>query len=391
VADVTEPLEYRGQYASCRIFTDTLDPTTVQQVYGFLNSPAFEGQPIRIMPDVHAGKGAVVGFTAPLGDKVIPNVIGVDIGCGVSAMPLTGISKGMIDFKDFDTYLRANVPSGFKVRTDVFKNLPLLFKRQVNDRLPWEEFKTSVTALAEKVGDDPVRTWLSCGTLGGGNHFIEIGRDDDTHELWLVVHSGSRHFGLGIAEYHQKVATARMGPRGGLAWIEGEDAQAYLKDMRIAQRFAMLNRVVMLDTLANYFDVPFTHHVTSVHNFIGDDNVIRKGAISAKADEKVVIPWNMRDGMVMGQGLGNADWNNSAPHGAGRKMGRGEAKRKLSLDDFRETMDKAKVWSSCVGRDTLDEAPDAYKAVEDITSFLADTVKVTATLKPIYNFKASGE
>ena len=386
-----EPLEYRGQYAACKVFTEALDPNTVQQIYGFLNSPAFEGAAIRIMPDVHAGKGAVIGFTAPLGDKVIPNVIGVDIGCGVSAIPLTGVSKGEIDFPTFDEHLRATIPAGFKVRSTRSTWLGTLFKKHVSPRFPtWDAFEEQVNVLAAKVGDDPHRTWLSCGTLGGGNHFIEIGRDEETHDLWLVVHSGSRHFGLAIAEYHQKKATSVMGPKGGLAWLEGADAEEYLQDMRTAQLFAALNRVVMLDGLAAYY-APMTQIVTSVHNFIGDDNVIRKGAISAREGEKVIIPWNMRDGMILGVGKGNAEWNNSAPHGAGRKMGRGEAKRKLSLDDFTETMKKAKVWTSCVGRDTLDEAPGAYKPVEDIIAFLGETVEVTAKLQPVYNFKASGE
>lgn len=384
------PLEYTGQYASCKVFSANIEPESLKQIYGFLNSPVFEGCDIRIMPDVHAGKGAVVGFTSPLGSKVIPCVIGVDIGCGVSALPLKGISKGEINFQEFDTYLRAHVPSGFKVRETAHKDLARLYKKHVNDRFPWADFQDAISALATKVGDDPFKTWKACGSLGGGNHFVEIGRDEDTHDLWLVVHSGSRHFGLGIAEYHQKVAVNKMGPRGGLAWLEDVEAQAYLKDMRLAQQFAMLNRIVMLNELAGYFDAELTDVVTSVHNFIGADDIIRKGAISALKDEQVIIPWNMESGMIFGVGKGNPEWNNSAPHGAGRKMSRGQAKRTLSVDDFKEGMKKAGVWSSCVGKDTLDEAPGAYKAVEDITDYLAETVEIKACLKPVYNFKAGG-
>ena len=385
-----QPLEYQGQYASCKVFTDAVDGMVVQQIYEFLNSPAFEGCSIRIMPDVHAGKGAVIGFTAPLSDKVIPNVIGVDIGCGVTAVPLDGVSKGMVDFPAFDAYLRENVPSGFKVRRGRNKKLNALFKQHVSNRHPlWDEFQASVTALAEKIGDDPSRTWLSCGSLGGGNHFVEIGRDEDSKELWLVVHSGSRHFGLAIAQYHQRVASDRMGPRGGLAWLEGKEARYYLQDMRTAQLFAALNRIAMLDVLVEFFGLGLEGIVSSVHNFIGDDDIIRKGAISAHKGEKVVIPWNMRDGMILGEGLGNADWNNSAPHGAGRKMSRSAARKRLNLDAFRKTMEEAGVWTSCVGKSTLDEAPGAYKAPVNITKYLSDTVKVTAQLKPVYNFKAS--
>jgi len=389
VAGVRIPLEYRGQYASCKVFTDSLDGLTVQQIYGFLNSPAFEGAQIRIMPDVHAGKGVVIGFTAPLGDKVIPNVIGVDIGCGVSAIPLSGISKGMVDFQAFDKHLRSTVPSGFKNRERRSDRLPRLFK-QIDHRTPWRDFEQSVGCLSEKVGDDPTRTWLSCGSLGGGNHFIEIGRDEDRKTLWLIVHSGSRHLGLAVATHHQRIASDNMGKRGGLAWLEGAEAQAYLQDMRIAQRFAHLNRLVMLDTLAEFFDMSVGGLVQSVHNFIGDDDVIRKGAISATEGEDVIIPWNMRDGTILGVGKGNADWNNSSPHGAGRKMSRSAAKMRLDLNQFHKTMKEAGVWTSCVGRETLDEAPGAYKAPVNITSFLDETVEITATLKPIYNFKASG-
>jgi len=384
-----EPLEYQGKHASCKVFTDSVDGNVVQQIYGFLNSPVFSGCAIRVMPDVHAGKGAVVGFTSPMGDTVIPNVIGVDIGCGVAAVPLTGVSKGEVNFKAFDKYLRTSVPAGFKVRGTANRKLGTLFKQHVSDRHPlWPDFERTVNALSEKVGDDPDRTWLSCGTLGGGNHFIEIGRDEDSHDLWLVVHSGSRHFGLAIAQYHQRVATNNMGPRGGLAWLEGDEAQAYLTDMRVAQMFAHLNRIIMLDALAAYFEVPLEGLVQSVHNFIGDDNVIRKGAISAHEGEDVIIPWNMRDGIVLGVGKGNADWNNSAPHGAGRKMSRSAARKRLDLGAFRKTMKEAGVWTSCVSKTTLDEAPGAYKAPVNITAFLGETVRVTAQLKPVYNFKA---
>lgn len=379
-------LEYQGQFASCQVFTESLDSSTVQQIYGFLNSPAFEGAKIRIMPDVHAGMGAVIGFTAPLGDKVIPNVIGVDIGCGVTAVPL--VDTGEIDFKAFDRHLRESVPAGFKIRSSKNESLSRLWKR-VDRRSPWSNFERDVDQISEKVGDERERTWNSCGTLGGGNHFIEIGRSEKSGSLWLVVHSGSRHFGLAVAQYHQQKANKAMGKRGGLAWLEGPDADEYLWDMRVAQRFAHLNRLAMLDSLIKFFgEGGLDGVIQSVHNFIGDDNIIRKGAISAHEGEDVIIPWNMKDGMILGTGKGNKDWNNSAPHGAGRKMSRSKARKKLNLDRFRKEMKEAGVWTSCVSKSTLDEAPGAYKAPVNITAFLDETVDVTSTLKPVYNFKA---
>lgn len=381
-------LELRGQFASCRVFADHVEQTAIAQIYGFLNCPVFEGAQIRVMPDVHAGAGAVIGFTATLGDRVVPNVIGVDIGCGVQAVPVDDVS----DFAAFDAHLRATVPSGFAAREAVHPNLVALYARWFA-RASWDAFVADVDRLAAKIGTDPAHTWRSLGTLGGGNHFVELDRDE-AGRTFLVVHSGSRHFGLRVATHHQKKAIARMGKRGGLEWLEGDDAAEYLADMRVAQRFAMLNRLAMLDALLGFWggaELRPDDVVTSVHNFIGDDGVIRKGAISAKAGEAVIIPWNMRDGLVLGVGRGNPDWNASAPHGAGRCMGRGEAKRTLRLDDFAATMRDAGVWSSCVGRDTIDEAPAAYKPAGEVEAALAETVEVRARLRPVYNFKAGGE
>ena len=386
-------LEYQGAATSCKVFTDSIEAEAVQQIYGFLNCPAFEGSQIRIMPDVHAGAGAVIGFTANLTDKVIPNVIGVDLGCGVLAYRL---ENPIMYFQQFDKYLRANVPSGFSLRETEYPGIKPLFLTHFGGphgirAAEWETFQKDVNTLAVKIGAETGKVWRALGTLGGGNHFIEVDRDEEGRHLWLVIHSGSRNFGLRVATYHQKKAEARMGPRGGLAWLEGEEAQEYLQDMRLAQTYAKLNRLIMLEALVGLVTYSHDTVVESVHNFIGDDNVIRKGAISAKAGERVIIPWNMRDGLVLGVGKGNSDWNNSAPHGAGRKMGRGAAKRTLSLEDFEQTMKDAGVWSSCIGKETLDEAPAAYKDCGEVEACLGDTVEVTARLKPVYNFKAGKE
>jgi len=373
-----EALKFTGSQASCKVFTDELEATAETQIHTFLDCPAFAGCQIRIMPDVHAGAGAVIGFTSPVGPGICPNVIGVDIGCGVLSVNL-GIQEA--DFPKLDAYIRGHIPSGFA-------------SRQTPHWLTDEaaELLAATDEIATRIGADPAKVRRSAGTLGGGNHFIEVGRADFGGRLWLTIHSGSRNFGLRVANHHQKIAQAQRPEFGQLAYLTGDDAESYLRDMRRAQRFASLNRHIMAAEIVGFWDQGLPAKVDlveSVHNFIGDDNIIRKGAISAMAGESVVIPWNMRDGIVLGVGLGNEDWNQSAPHGAGRRMGRKEAKRTLSVDDFRATM--AGVWSSCVGVDTLDEAPAAYKPAAEVEAWLGETVHITNRLRPVYNFKATGE
>lgn len=393
-------LDLEGLHAKCRVHTADVEPMAMSQIYEFLNCPAFHGCDIRVMPDVHAGSGAVIGFTSKIGPGLCPNVVGVDIGCGVQTADLGRIdwsTKGRKRwFEWFDQMLRASVPSGFNIRNNPYSKdrTRIIFKHFMSGANvmgnPLDLFEKEVEAVANKIGTEFGKVWRAIGTLGGGNHFIEIDEDEDGHH-WLTVHSGSRNFGLRVAEFHQHRAVAQMGKRGGLEWLEGSQADEYLHDMRVAQRFAMLNRLVMLDALTQGLDLELKDLdiVTSVHNFIGDDDIIRKGAISAKDGEMVVIPWNMRDGLVVGRGKGNPDWNFSAPHGSGRKMARGKAKRELDVEEFKSTMKD--VWSSCVGRSTLDESPMAYKPTESIRDAIGDTVEIVKTMKPIYNFKAGGE
>lgn len=379
-----EALEFTGSQASCKVFATGLEATAEQQIRTFLDCQAFAGCHIRVMPDVHAGAGAVIGFTSPVGPGVCPNVIGVDIGCGVLAVRLDTCD---CDFPALDAHVRKHVPSGFNIHErphHLTADCPDLF--------------TATDEIAARIGADPGKVRRAAGTLGGGNHFIEVDRADFDGALWLAIHSGSRNFGLRIANWHQARAKARHPEAGALAWLEGDEAAEYLADMRIAQAYAEANRIMMAAIIAQFFGGPAdidgdesVDMVQSVHNFIGDDDVIRKGAISAKAGERVVIPWNMRDGIILGVGKGNPDWNESAPHGAGRRMGRMEAKRRLSMDDFRATMAGAGVWSSCIDRDTLDEAPDAYKPHAEVEAWLGETVEIVDRLRPVYNFKASEE
>lgn len=398
-----EHKEYQGKATSAKVFTALLEETAETQIREFLDHPAFDGLKVRIMPDVHAGAGAVIGFTSTLGDKIIPNVIGVDIGCGVITARMAGPDAEPDDLARFDEALRRVVPSGFSVHERQVDACSLKWQFDMLDRRPrwatFDNFASDVREVCDRLNLDHGRVWRSIGTLGGGNHFVEIDRSVGTGDLWLTVHSGSRNFGLQIANYHQKIAISQCGKMGGLEYLTGDDALQYMADMQTAQLYALLNRRVMMNVLfeAATFnnipcveDVPSDCMVESTHNFIDfEDRVIRKGAIRAHTDELMVIPWNMRDGIIIGRGLGNEDWNQSAPHGAGRRMGRQEAKRRLSVDTFAEQMRASGVWSSCVGRDTLDEAPDAYKPSTEIEASLGETVEVIDRLLPIYNFKAS--
>jgi len=372
-----------GKYNHAKVMIDHVDAATQTQIIGFLNHPAFAKKPIVIMPDCHAGAGAVVGFTMPLGEHIIPNIVGVDIGCGVYANRLGSVQ---VDFAAFDAYIREHIPSGHAVHTQ---------KTAVADILP-QVLREEIEEVCYRIGENYERTLYSVGTLGGGNHFIELNTDTNG-DIWVVVHSGSRHFGLAVANYHQARAKELMikmfhgaSAYNGLEFLPLDIGGAeYLKDMRIAQQFAKFNRFAMMLSLVNgYFDVipPGSCEVSSVHNYIGDDDIIRKGAISAEADQRVIIPLNMRDGAILGVGLGNASWNNSAPHGAGRKFSRRRAKDELSLKEYAKEMDG--IWSSCISEKTLDESPMAYKDTSDVLDNIAETVKITDKLIPIYNFKA---
>jgi RNA-splicing ligase RtcB len=363
-----------GKYNSASIFTDTVEPEALTTIQNLVNNKSFSTGRIAIMPDVHQGKGVVIGFTAHLGSDVIPNVVGVDIGCGVYGWNL---GKLTIDFSTLDSFLRENIPMGFNTNTSVCENAKSL--------------TYDVGFVCNKLKLDLQKVLLSIGSLGGGNHFIEVAKDQND-DMWLVIHSGSRNFGLQIANYHQKIAVERCGKLDGLEYLTGQQADSYLSDMLVAQRFAHANRMEMMERIVGGFFGLDTFKVKStgvysVHNYINfADGIIRKGAISANSGEKVLIPFNMADGSIIGVGKGNHLWNNSAPHGAGRIYSRTAAKKNLSLDSFKDKM--LNVWSSCITEDFLDEAPMAYKNANDIENLIADTVEVTNRLKPVYNIKA---
>lgn len=378
-------IELNGAFGKAKIFTDTIEKSVEDQIQTLLDHPVADKACVRIMPDCHAGAGCVIGFTAKLTDKVVPNLIGVDIGCGVCAWKLPEINS--IDYPEFDTTIRKLIPSGHQVRGSVHPEIDRIALK--NDG--FEGFEKKVNRIVNRTKQDESRVWRSLGSLGGGNHFIEVDRDEKG-AYSLLIHSGSRNFGLQVAGWHQKKAVSRLGKMKGLEYLEGEDKKQYLDDMHTAQEYAARNRRIMgYEIITAFFNLPFGELplIESVHNYISfSDETIRKGAISAHNGEEVIIPLNMAEGCVIGRGKGNRDWNNSAPHGAGRRLSRGQAKKMVSLEDFQKVMKDSSVWSSCVGEKTLDESPQAYKKSKQLLDDLHPSVDVTSFLKPVYNFKA---
>ena len=399
--------EVKGKYASAIVYTDIADQNSVSQVLELCNQEIAKGQKIRMMPDIHAGAGCTIGTTMTLGDKIIPNLVGVDIGCG---MLVSVLREKEVDLEKLDGVIHQYVPAGFSVREtvhDFAKNTHIHGLRCVS--------RVNINR-AEK----------SIGTLGGGNHFIELNRDDD-NTLYLVIHSGSRHLGVEIATYYQELAyeelcscpkekvnalIARLESEGRqreieselkklkdnlqtkipkhLAYVQGKAYDDYIHDMRIAQEYAEFNRKAIADTIIEKMGLHVDDRFSTIHNYIDLDNMIlRKGAVSAREGEKLIIPINMRDGSLICTGKGNPDWNCSAPHGAGRLMSRSAAKDNFSVEEFAYEM--AGIYTTSVGRDTLDECPMAYKPMESILQNITDTVTVEKIIRPVYNFKAGGE
>lgn len=384
-----------GKYNTAKIFNDNVESNAMKQIEIFLNHPAFSGCKIRIMPDVHAGAGVVIGFTAELIDNVIPNVVGVDIGCGVVAFNLGRI---YVNEEELDNFILKRIPSGFKHRKSIYDDMGEIIHKLYNKELikyNLSDFHNSVNELCELTGMTKDEALLSIGTLGSGNHFIEVDIDDNK-DYWLVIHSGSRNFGKVMADYYQSMAKDyckknNLSPPNGLAYLPlDKGGNDYLEAMSVSQSYARINRYAMAkQIIEDFLELDFWNLevVESVHNYIDfKDNIIRKGAISAYEGEEVIIPLNMRDGSIIGIGKGNEDWNYSAPHGAGRVMGRKDAKSKIRLDDFKKSM--AGIWSSSICKSTIDEAPMVYKKKKDILNYIKETVKIKLSMRPIYNFKA---
>jgi len=385
-----KPICVKGKYNEAIVYAKALESTCEDKIRQYIDHPAFCGTTVRIMPDVHLGKSTVIGWTATYNSLIIPSIIGLDIGCGVCACNL---GRGKLAFDKLDKFIRKNIPSGQEVRSSLHEALnevnafvsPSAADSGLSDT---NKFKNEIRRLCEKQKKNPERIFASLGTLGGGNHFIEIDIDEN-HNRWLLIHSGSRIFGMRTAEYHEILALRETDAESPIKYLSGEYADDYLADLIVVQHYASVNRALMAQSIAkNFFDVDIreTEYRDCVHNYIDTAaSMIRKGAISAKKDEPVIIPFSMSEGAVLGRGKGNDAWNNSAPHGAGRKKARTDS-RSLSLDEYRKQM--RGIWSSVICKDTLDESPMAYKKARDVLDYTGETVEVQRRLKPLYNFKA---
>ena len=367
-------IKVKGSETEAKIYTANVDYETLDAIRNMCNHPVFKDAPIRIMPDTHAGKNSVVGFSAPVGaaGTVIPNIVGGDIGCGMLCVKLDTGGKE-IDCRELDNVIRKFISSSRSEIPKSFSKVPVDFIKQV-DGMTSKKYKQRIENVMQTLG-----------TIGGGNHFIEIDKDDNG-DYYLVIHSGSRLFGKEVADYHQEKAN-RQNPYKikELSYLSGAEAKDYLEDMGVAVEFSSYNRRVIADEIISRMGWREVSSFESLHNYISDDGMIRKGAISAEKGEELLIPLNMRDGAIIGSGKGNEDWNNTAPHGSGRQYKRREVKDKFTLEDFRETMKG--VYSTCISSATLSEAPQAYKSSEEIIENIADSVNVEKIITPVYNYK----
>ena len=397
-------IEIRGKYNEAKIFTDVADSASIAQVQQLCDQEFAAGSRIRLMPDIHAGAGCTIGTTMTITDKVVPNLVGVDIGCGMETIR---IREKRLELQKLDRLIREKIPSRFSIREKAHR-----YFSQIN-----------LNELCCARHADLLRAEKSIGTLGGGNHFIEADRDDEGN-LYIVVHSGSRHLGVEVAGYYQEAGyrmlnraddasaealIARMKAEGrrkeiqkelkklknqkrtsipkALAYVSGELFEQYIHDMKIVQHFAMLNRQAMMDEIVGGMKLHVEEQFATIHNYIDTDAMIlRKGAVSARTGERLLIPINMRDGSLLCVGRGNEDWNCSAPHGAGRLMSRADARQSFTVSEFKKQM--AGIYTTSVSRATLDECPMAYKGMQDILDNIGPTAEVVKIIRPIYNFKA---
>lgn len=399
----------QGTHNSAKAFASIIEEEAITQIKELCNQSFCANSSIRIMPDVHAGKGCTVGFTMSVSDYVCPNLIGVDIGCGMLTI---NIGNQNVNLEQLDKLIREKIPFG----KNVHEGRMVRFDK-IQELKCFRELK------------DTKRLERSIGSLGGGNHFIEIDKGNNGN-LYLIIHSGSRNLGHQVASYYQNLAIELCSGKdkmyleiqnmideykssgrkqdiskqigaikrkyndllpplpNDLCYLKDQWKENYLHDMKICQEYAVLNRSTMAKIILEGLELCAVNEFETIHNYINfEDNILRKGAISAQQGKQVLIPINMIDGCILGVGKGNADWNYSAPHGAGRLMSRTKAKEVLNMDDFENTMKD--IYTTSVSKETLDEAPMAYKPIESILENINDTVEVVDIIKPIYNFKAS--
>lgn len=441
-------IEIKGKYTEAIVHIDEVEESCIAQIQSMCNHSAFTN-PIKIMPDCHAGKGSVIGFTMPLGDMLIANVVGVDINCGMLSINVGPDAFTKLTFVEVEKKIREAIPFGMSTHTpedaiNMEKEFPWKnVNEEVREFLRAFEKKFGFTvappvinyewfrAKCKQISCDPSRAIRSLGTLGSGNHFVEVGKSETTRDYWVTIHSGSRNFGKCICDYWQGVAkkmlddkrngayqervltlrsnheaagTPELIPQGikqlreelgflgitkGMEALEGTDMLSYLIDMVFTQKYADVNRQVMAFKIKGIFKCEEKDSIHTKHNFIDfKDFIIRKGAIRSYVDERMIIPFNMRDGILICEGKSNTDWNFSAPHGAGRVMSRGDAKRKLNMEQFTHQMKG--IYTTSVCESTLDEAPNAYKKSELIESLIGDTVTILDRVKPVISMKDRG-
>ena len=370
----TKYVKISGKETSAKIYTrGELDYKTMNQIKDLCNHPAFTDAPIRIMPDVHPSSNTIVGFSAPMvNGKIIPGIIGGDIGCGMLCVKLDTQGKD-IDYAKLDDVVKTYA-SVRKTR------LPQSIKKASKPLT--KDLQQLCKKLHGTSADEQIK---NLGTIGGGNHFVEID-SDASGQKYLIIHSGSRSLGKKVADYHQYVARHQNHYfKNELSYLTGDEATDYMTDMRVAQEYAKANRRVIADEILHRMGWKEKSSFESVHNYIDENGIIRKGAIAAEKGRDLLIPLNMRDGVVLAQGKGNPDWNQTAPHGAGRKIARGEASKTLSYEKFASSMEG--IYTSCVRPDTLDEAPDAYKDSDEIIENISETADIKEVVKPVYNYK----
>ena len=403
----------KGDFNEAEVFTENIDKETISQIKQLLDQEFVKSSNIRVMPDCHKGAGCVIGTTMTIKDKIVPNLVGVDIGCGVLCVELGDID---LNLDKIDDFIKNNIPHGFNINNKAVVDYidEILKIRCINNiKKKPEEFNRAL------------------GSLGGGNHFIEIDKDDFNNK-YLVIHSGSRNLGLQVAKHYQDVGYNNLNYNNSeyeekskeiiesykklgkkkkiekelkklkeslkieskipkdLCYVQGQDLDDYLHDMDIVQRYASKNRELMAEKIVEFIGLDYEslNKFESIHNYIEVDKyMLRKGAISAYEGEDVLIPINMRDGVIIGKGKGNPNWNYSAPHGAGRILSRAEAKNKIHMNDYKASMKD--IFTTCVNVSTLDEAPQAYKPIEEIINNITDTVDIKKIIKPIYNFKSN--
>lgn len=370
-----------GVYSSAQVFTCSnsehgLDSYAAAQLQNLCDNPVAEGSVIRVMPDVHPGKVCTIGLTMTVRERVIPHIVGIDIGCG---MTMAKIKAKKIEFQKLDKVIREKVPSGFGIRKDIHR---------------WAaEFEFDNLLCAPHINRKKAE--LSLGTLGGGNHFIELDKDGEGN-VYLVVHSGSRHLGKEATDHYVDAGAVALKKEREdipypMTFLEGKLKEEYLQDLQVVQEYAELNRRIMIDEITRGMKWKVIETCSCIHNYVDfswDIPILRKGAISARAGESVIIPVNMRDGIILGKGLGNAEWNYSAPHGAGRIAKREDIAANHTLAEFKSVMKG--IYSPSISKGTLDEAPFAYRSLEEIQDVIQETVQIDKVITPVYNFKAEG-